>query len=189
MKETAYLFSGLILCVIVIAILFFRVLSLESRVGNLGGPSDGGLSALQVSMKRMQAEIATTKELTPGLGEFMTTIQVHAGKLWFAAKAANWELAQYELDELKETMEAAKSLNAEKGGVKISNVLDSVIKTQIAQLSESIKRQSSSQFQKSYDETLSACNGCHTESGHKFIRIIRPTAPPVTNQEWVMSAK
>lgn len=57
----------------------------------------------------------------------MTTIQLHAGKLWFAAKVLNWELAEYELDELKETMEAAKALNAEKNGVKISNVLDSVL--------------------------------------------------------------
>ena len=86
-------------------------------------------------------------------------------------------------------MEAAKSLNAEKNGVKISNVLDSVLQTQVAKLSESIKRKSSTEFEKSYDETLSACNGCHTESGHKFVRIVRPTAPPVTNQQWGMSAK
>src|SRR5205823_3809884 len=83
--------------------------------------------------------------------EYMTTIQLHAGKLWFATKASNWELAEYELDELKETMEAAKALNAEKNGVKISNVLDSVLQTQVAQLTESIKRKSPAEFQKSYD--------------------------------------
>jgi len=188
MKHAAYLSSGLILCVILIVVLFFRVLSLETRVGNLGEPN-GGLAALQESMKRMQAELATAKDLAPGLGEFMTTIQLHAGKLWFAAKTANWDLAKYELDELKETMEAAKSLNAEKNGVKISNVLDSVLQTQIAKLAESINRKSSTEFQKSYDETLSACNVCHSESGHNFIRVIRPTAPPVTNQQWGMSAK
>jgi hypothetical protein len=184
MKHAAYLFSGLILCVILIVILFFRVLSLESRVRNLGEPNGGGLAALQDSMKRMQAELSTTKELASGLGEFMTTIQLHAGKLWFAAKAANWDLAEYELDELKETMEAAKGLNAEKGGVKISDVLDAILQTQVAHLAESIKRKRSTEFQKSYDETLSACNGCHTESGYKFIRIVRPSAPPVTNQQW-----
>jgi hypothetical protein len=81
-------------------------------------------------------------------------------------------------------MEATKGLNAEKGGVKISNVLDAVLRTQVAELAESIKRRSPTEFQKSYDETLSACNGCHTESGHKFIRIIRPAVPPVTNQQW-----
>lgn len=114
----------------------------------------------------------------------MTTIQLHAGKLWFAAKASNWELANYELDELKETMEAAKALNAEKNGVKISGVLDSILQTQVAQLAESIKRKSPTEFQKLYDETLNACNGCHMEAGYKFIHIVRPTAPPVTNQKW-----
>jgi len=119
----------------------------------------------------------------------MTTIQLHAGKLWFAAKAANWQLAQYELDELKETMEAAKALNAEKNGVKISNVLDSVLQTQVAELDKSIKSKSPTDFQKSYDDALSACNGCHTETGHKFIQIIRPSAPPVTNQKWEPAPK
>jgi hypothetical protein len=117
----------------------------------------------------------------------MTTIQLHASKLWFAARAANWDLAKYELDELKETMEAAKGLNSEKNGVKISNVFDSVLQTQITQLAEAIKRKSSTEFHKSYDETISACNGCHTESGNKFIRILRPAAPPVTNQQWEIS--
>ena len=81
-------------------------------------------------------------------------------------------------------MEAAKALNAEKNGVKISGVLDSVVQTQVAQLAAAIKRKSPSEFQKSYDETLSACNGCHAEAGYKFIHIVRPSAPPVTNQRW-----
>ena len=114
----------------------------------------------------------------------MTTIQLHAGKLWFAA-ALNWGLAEYELDELKETMEAAKALNAEKQ-VKISGVLDSVLQSQVAELDKSVKSKNPSEFQKSYDETLSACNGCHESAGFRFIHIVRPTAPPVTNQVWEM---
>jgi hypothetical protein len=137
----------------------------------------------------MQADLASAKETAPGLGEYMTTIQLHAGKLRFAARASNWELAEYELDELKETMEAAKGLNVEKNGVKISNLLDAVLQTQVAELDKSIKNKSQTEFQKSYDETLSACNGCHTEAGYKFIHIVRPSAPPVSNQRWEMSAK
>jgi hypothetical protein len=64
-------------------------------------------------------------------------------QLWFAAKALNWELAGYELDELKGTMEAAKALNAEKNGVKI---LDAVLRSQIAQLAGSIKRKNAAEF-------------------------------------------
>jgi hypothetical protein len=189
MKYTSYLWGVVIICVVLVVVLLVRVLNLESRVRSLGEPGSGGSASLQDSLKRVQADLAVAKELAPGLGEYMTTIQLHAGKLWFAAKASNWELSQYELDELKETMEAVKGLNAEKNGVKVSNVLDSVLQTQVAQLAEAIKRKSPAEFQQLYDETLNACNVCHTEAGYKFIHIVRPTAPSVTNQKWEMSTK
>jgi hypothetical protein len=188
MRYAAYLW-GVVICAVLVVVLLLRIMSLDSRVRSHGEPNGGGLAALQDSLKRVEAELATAKESMPGLGDYMTTIQLHVGKLWFAAKASNWELAEYELDELKETMEAAKGLNAEKNGVKISGVLDSVLRTQVAQLAESIERKSPAEFQQSYDETLSACNGCHTEAGYKFIHIVRPSAPPVTNQSWELDHK
>jgi len=183
MKTLRYLWGSMALCLILIIVLFFRLASLDSQITN-GGEPPAGAAPLQDSINRMRTDLASTQDSIPGLGEYMTTIQLHAGKLWFSVKAANWELAQYELDELKETMESAKGLNAEKNGVKISNVLDSILQTQVAALDQSIKQKSQSEFQKSYDETLSACNGCHTEAGYRFIHIIRPSAPPVTNQKW-----
>jgi hypothetical protein len=189
MKYTAYLWGIVVLSLIAILFLLVRIRSLGNEVRGIRVQNSREIAALQESLKHTQADVATAKDLAPGLGEYMTTIQLHAGKLWFAAKASNWELAQYELDELKETMEAAKGLNAEKNGVKISGVLDSVLQTQVAQLAETIKKRNQSEFQKSYDETLSACNGCHTEAGYKFIHIVRPTAPPVTNQRWEPSTK
>jgi len=137
-KSTTYLSAGLIICAVLIVVLFYRVLNVENRLRSSGAPNSVGVAALSESLKRVQAELATTKELAPGLGEYMTTIQLHAGKLWFAAKTGNWQLAEYELDELKETMEAAKGLNAEKNGVKISNVLDAVLQTQVTRLADSI---------------------------------------------------
>jgi hypothetical protein len=183
-RYAAYL-SGVVIGAALVIVLLLRVISLDSHVRSLGESSVG----LQDALKRVQTELAIAKESMPGLGDYMTTIQLHVGKLWFAAKASNWELAKYELDELKETIEAAKGLNAEKNGVKISGVLDSVLQTQVAQLAESIERKNSAEFQKSYDETLSACNGCHIEAGYKFIHIVRPTAPPVTNQMWELDHK
>ena len=189
MKAKALLSAVIIFYGILLAILFFRVLTLEWRLRESGTANGSGVAAGQASLKRVETELATVKDLAPGLGEYMTTIQLHAGKLWFAAKAANWDLAIYELHELEETMEVVKKLNAEKNGVKISGVMDAVLRTQIAQLNQTIKRKNPGEFQKAYDETLSACNGCHTESGYKFIRILRPAAPPVTNQQWEISVK
>jgi len=144
---------------------------------------------LYFKLHKIEAESAALKDAAPGLGEYMSTIQLHAGKMWFAAKAANWELAAYEVDELKETMEAAQKLDEEKNGVKISPLLDSLLKTQVAALDNAVKSGSAPKFQKSYDETLSACNGCHAEAGFKFIHIVRPTAPPVSNQRWEPETK
>jgi hypothetical protein len=189
MKSTVYLLGGLIVCLILIVVLFLRVLDVENRLRSFSEPPGAGIAALQESLKRIQADLATAKELAPGLGEYMTTIQLHAAKLWFAVKASNWRLAEYELHELEETMEVVKKLHVEKNGVKISNVMDGVLQTQIVQLEKSIKQKSPAEFQKFYDETLSACNGCHTESGHPFIQVIRPVAPPVTNQKWEPAAK
>jgi len=183
MKDEPY-FWGIVALVIVVLFLIVRVVKLGNEAQEIRDKNNRELASLQDSLKRAQADLAGAKELAPGLGEYMTTIQLHAGKLWFAAKASNWDLAGYELDELKETMEAAKALNAEKNGVKISSVLDSVLQTQVTELDKSINSKSPAEFQRSYDETLSACNGCHTEAGYKFIHIIRPTTPPVTNQKW-----
>jgi hypothetical protein len=43
----------------------------------------------------------------PGLGEFMTAMQLRHAKLWFAGRAKNWDLAGYEIDEIKEGLEDA----------------------------------------------------------------------------------
>src|SRR5205814_3763037 len=123
-------------------------------------------------LRSLKAESAAIKAAAPGLGEYMTTIQLHAGKRWFAARASNWELAAYELDEMKETMAAAQGLGEEKNGVKIAPLLDSVLKTQIAPLAETLKAGNTAKFQKAYDQTLAACNGCHSETGYKFIRVM-----------------
>jgi hypothetical protein len=180
-KNHIYRWGLAIACAVLIVLLVWKVFDLDRQTRHLRASEK---SALEESLKRVQAELALVKELSPGLGEYMTTIQLHAAKLWFAAEASNWELAAYELHELAETMEAVTKLNVEKGGVKISPVMDAVLKTQIAELERSVKAKDQTEFQKSYDETLSACNGCHSQSGHRFIQIIRPTAPPVTNQKW-----
>ena len=45
------------------------------------------------------------KPYEPGLVEFMMTVQSHHAKLWLAGNARNWELADYQVDELKELLE------------------------------------------------------------------------------------
>jgi len=41
----------------------------------------------------------------PGLVEIMMATQSHHAKLWLAGNARNWDLADYQIDELKEGLE------------------------------------------------------------------------------------
>ena len=40
----------------------------------------------------------------PGLGEFMSGIQVHHAKLWFAGTAGNWGPSDFEIKEIRESI-------------------------------------------------------------------------------------
>jgi hypothetical protein len=183
-KASFNLHSGLAVALIAVVLLGAQVWVLSSELRAVQDRTNGELAAYEKSLNEVQAGVMNAKDTAPGLGEFMTTIQLHMGKLWFAAKASNWDLARYELGELKETMESARNLHQVKNGVNIGAVLDSVIQTEVAELGATIKSKDHEAFLKSYDETLSACNGCHEESDHRFIHVIRPSAPPVTNQRW-----
>ena len=44
------------------------------------------------------------KAYIPGIEQFMNVIQSEHAKLWYAAQARNWELAAYQLGEIKEIM-------------------------------------------------------------------------------------
>jgi hypothetical protein len=147
------------------------------------------VARLTDSLAMVHRDIDSLKAQSPGLGDYMSVIQLHAAKLWFAARAGNWDLAKYERGELDETMAAAGTLHERKKGVDITAVLQSVRQTQVQGLDRAIDDRNLREFEAAYNETLSACNGCHRPAGYEFIHIIPPTREPVTNQEWKVSTR
>jgi hypothetical protein len=68
-------------------------------------------AAIALAASVMFAAAQPAKEpYQPGLGEFMTATQLRHAKLWFAGKQNNWDLAAYEIDEIKEGLEDAARL-------------------------------------------------------------------------------
>ena len=172
-----------------IALSLLAAIALSTRTASAGDgaqPQDlkTMVAFLQDSLKDMQQQLDQLKEQAPGLGEYMTTIQLHAAKLWFAVRASNWDLASYELDEMSETMDGARALHVFKNGLDISGVLQSIQQTQIPLMHQAIASKTSTAFTSAYGETLDACNSCHRSAGYGFISIMPPTSPPVTNQRW-----
>ncbi|MBS1904269.1 MAG: hypothetical protein JSS75_11240 [Bacteroidetes bacterium] len=153
----------------------------SSSIADAGGP---GTHPVGDSSLTLEESVRRLTQSAPGLGEFMVANQLHAAKLWFAAKNENWRLAKYELDELTEAMQAAEALHVTKNNVNITEVLTGVEKGMIPPLDAAIAGKDFDTFKHAYDQLLSACNGCHTASDHGFIKIVTPTTEPVSNQQW-----
>jgi len=114
-----------------------------------------------------------------GLGEIMGGIQTHHAKLWYAAINDNWDLAQYEIDELKERFEQARNTE-ERPEVKMIPMIYPAIDSVAA----AIKEKSLDKFKSSFQTLTTTCNSCHSDNNFSFNVITIPTAPPVTNQDF-----
>ena len=120
----------------------------------------------------------------PGLGEFMTATQLRHAKLWFAGKQNNWDLAAYEIDEIREGLEDASRLHPSFDGVPVAEMIKTIIDPRIEELEKAVRAKSSAKFTVAFDELTSGCNSCHAGANKPFIRIQRPTESPLTNQNF-----
>src|ERR1700744_3719913 len=117
----------------------------------------------------------------PGLGEFMTATQLRHAKLWFAGKQNNWDLAAYEIDEIKEGLEDAARLHPTFDGVPVAEMIKSIIDPRLEELEKAVREKSSAKFGDAFDELTGGCNSCHAGANKPFRRIQRPTESPLTN--------
>jgi copper resistance protein D len=130
-----------------------------------------------------------TGSYAPGLGEIMALQQMRHAKLWFAGAAGNWELADYELGELKEGFEDAARLHPIHEGVPVGEMMTKLTPEPLAAIGHAIHAQNAADFRKSFDALSATCNACHQAANHAFIRIGRPTAAPYGNQIFAPAKK
>jgi len=124
------------------------------------------------------------KAFVPGLEQFMNVILIEHNKLWFAAKARNWPLAEYQLGEIKEVMGDVQDFVPTFKNLPLADMIDAVITKEIAALEKSIEKKDYQAFVAGYDKLTQACNACHQGTQNGFIVIKRPAQPAFTNQDY-----
>ena len=129
------------------------------------------------------------KSYIPGLGEFMGRIQVDHAKLWLAGEARNWELAEYQLTELKEVFSDVQDLVPTYQNVPVGDMVDAIITGAIAGLESAVASRDFSTFSASFDKLTAACNSCHQAANRAFIIIRRPLQSNFSNQEFAPQTK
>ena len=129
-------------------------------------------------MADLERKFENAKPYKPGFGEFMTSIQIHHAKLWFAGKNQNWKLAEFEINEIKETFYDLKSYQAEREETK----LIPMINVALDRVSSSIQKKDSELFKNSYLYLTNSCNDCHRAAHFEYNKIKIPDSPPFSNQ-------
>ena len=115
----------------------------------------------------------------PRLADLMVVIQIRHAKLFYAAKAKNWPLADYELEQLAGTL-------TEAGRYYPNTAPPMSLAEQIrSSLSEAIKTKNEANFDQAFDEMSAGCNRCHGAADRAFIVIRRPSYPSAfSNQQY-----
>ena len=133
-------------------------------------------NVLQQKVDSLEKKLANTYK--PGFGEFMSSIQVHHAKLWFAGKNQNWELADFEMHEIAESIDAIKEYQTEREESKKVDML----KPSLDAVKDAIEKKDPVLFNSSYLLLTSSCNNCHKAVNFGFNVVKVPETPPFSNQ-------
>jgi len=115
----------------------------------------------------------------PRLGDIMNAAQTRHMKLWFAGKSANWDLAAYEIRQLKMSLAEAALLFE---GIPVTNV--TTMAEPLQALANAIEAKDRGKFATSYGDLTDKCNGCHQSMGRRFIFMRVPEVSPFADQRF-----
>jgi cytochrome c553 len=129
------------------------------------------------------------KPYEPALIEYMLRVQNHHAKVWLAGNARNWELAEFQAEELEELLEdIAKRIPVYKE-IPVGKMIESIAMTPMHDVQAAIKARDSKAFASAYDKLTASCNSCHESSNRGFIVVQRPTSSPFPNQSFAPKRK
>ncbi|WP_406843455.1 hypothetical protein [Flavobacterium soyae] len=133
---------------------------------------------LQNQIDSLQSKLDKTYK--PGFGEFMSSVQVHHNKLWFAGINQNWKLADFEVNEIQENLNGIKQYCRDRSETQYLPMIDPALDN----IRKTIQQQNSTAFKEGYINLTNTCNTCHQTTKHEFNMITVPSLPPYSNQDF-----
>jgi hypothetical protein len=137
-----------------------------------------------IAVMQFSRDASSRDDYLPRLGDIMLGKQWRHIKLWFAGKQSNWDLAAYELDQLKTSLVDAATLYRD---IPVSDVVTMV--KPIQSIKEAIESKNNKSFLKAFNELTAGCNSCHLNTGRAFIAIQTPIASPFGDQSFTREPK
>ena len=136
---------------------------------------------LQVLETRIDSlENRISESYKPGFGEFMSNIQAHHAKLWYAGQNQNWNLANFEIQEIMENLEDIQKYESERKESELIVMIDPALDS----INFAIKQKNPELFKNSFTLLTKTCNECHVAAEFEFNVIKIPETPSFSNQEF-----
>ena len=126
-----------------------------------------------------------TEAFKPDLGVIMSGVEMHYSKLILAGLNRNWDLARYQVEEIKTELTRAvglyKDLKLATDKLKSQN---NISEPEISEIEGAILERNSEKFINGYKNLTTACNACHQVAGASYIVVQPPQGPEFTNQNF-----
>ena len=109
---------------------------------------------------------------------YMSTLQYFTHKLGLSITAENKDLAGFYLHELEELVEVIEDEVPSYDGYPIADLIRTLLAPAVENVEKAVQKGGWESADGAFDDLLTACNRCHTETKHGFIRIERRSDNP-----------
>jgi hypothetical protein len=118
------------------------------------------------------------------LGNKMYELQRRWSAIWFAGKAGDAEMVEYQTHEIEEIIAALEEHDPQEAGVDVVDRVNVHVTDKLEGIEEAAAADNQKLFEKRYRAVITGCNGCHAETKHGFIKVKMPEYNPYPNLQF-----
>jgi hypothetical protein len=146
-----------------------------------GDAAEATESDASAEIAKLRAELDQLRGRLPDHSHVMKDVGYHFTNLWFAAKAKNWPLAKFYLDEPDRTCGGlcVSSRCARRAVVISTSASFSTDWTALSDLQKAVENQDARGFPELYRRSLVGCYSCHQAAEKPYLRPRIPEQPEV----------
>lgn len=126
-----------------------------------------------IKTKHGELSLEQLAESQHGMAHLMKEVSERYHVLYYAAKARNWKLAQYQFNQVKALFRIGATLRP-----KYTEDLNGFIKSHFEPLGQSIGAKDWNAFEKQYLSTIRESDKFHEKYGYGYIHFVLPKNPP-----------
>ena len=167
-----------------IAALCFAALAAGSSLSRAQAPAAGIVQTPDAAadVESLKSEIEALHRLVPDQAHIMADVDYHFSNLWFAARNANWALAEFYLGETRSHLTwAVRSRPVRKlasgADLELPPILMAVLSGGATDIKNAIDKKDVRAFATAYKGMMGQCYGCHVAIEKPYLRLHIPESP------------